>query len=124
MFECGGTSYVYLIYGVHNCFNVVTGRRGQAEAVLIRALEPLDALATDTSIASGPGKLSRALHITRQHSGVDLVADGELCVARGRRISADRIQSGPRIGVGYAGDWAGEPMRFWLHDHPAVSKAR
>jgi DNA-3-methyladenine glycosylase len=109
---------------MYNCFNIVTGRKGRAEAVLVRALEPLDEIATDLSVASGPGKLTRALDITREHSGVDLIDHAQLAIARGRRIGADRIKTGPRVGIAYAGQWASKPMRFWIDDHPAVSKAR
>lgn len=124
MFGPGGLTYVYLCYGVYDLFNVVTGRPGQPQAVLVRALEPLRGLDRDMKLASGPGKLTRALRLSRRHSGVDLTDGGDLTIHPGRRVSAGRIRRGPRVGIDYAGEWAGEPLRFWIDRHPAVSRAR
>jgi DNA-3-methyladenine glycosylase len=120
MFGPGGTSYVYLCYGVHEMFNVVTGVDGVAGAVLIRALAPLVGW-EDDDVARGPGKLTKALGLDRRHDRLPL--DGEtLFVATCRRPR--RIAVGPRIGVDYAGAWAAEPLRFWWRDHPSVSACR
>jgi DNA-3-methyladenine glycosylase len=118
MFGPGGVSYVYLCYGIHEMFNIVTGPDGHGEAVLIRAIAPLAGLPDDDAIGRGPGKVTSALRIDRSHDRRDL-ARGTLFVAR--CVKPPRIARGPRIGVAYAGDWAARPLRFWWRDHPAVS---
>jgi len=124
MFGPGGVAYVYLIYGMYDMFNVVTGPPGRAQAVLVRALEPARGIDGGAAAARGPGKLTRALGISRHHNGTDLVRSPELFVAAGARVGAERIACGPRIGVDYAGDWARAPLRFWLDGHPSVSRPR
>jgi DNA-3-methyladenine glycosylase len=107
MYGPPGRAYVYLIYGMYDCFNVVTEPRGRAAAVLIRALEPGPEI---TARTDGPGRLCRALGITRAHNGAPLT--------RGRLRIADRggpmppVVATPRIGVDYAGKWAARPYRF------------
>jgi len=125
MFGPGGVAYVYLIYGMYDMFNIVTGPAGRAEAVLVRAVEPARGVGGGTAAARGPGKLTRALGISRRHNGTDLVRSADLFVAAGGpRVPAERIACGPRIGIDYAGDWAAAPLRFWIDGHPAVSRAR
>lgn len=125
MFGPGGVAYVYLIYGMYDMFNVVTGPEGRAQAVLVRALEPARGLNGDPTAARGPGKLTRALGISRRHNGTDLVRSGDLYVAAGgARVARERIACGPRIGVDYAGEWARAPLRFWIDGHPSVSRSR
>jgi DNA-3-methyladenine glycosylase len=124
MFGPGGVAYVYLIYGMYDMFNVVTGPDGRAEAVLVRALEPARGLTGGAAAARGPGKLTRALGISRRHNGTDLVRSDDLFLAGGARVAPERIACGPRIGVDYAGDWAAAPLRFWIEGHPAVSRSR
>lgn len=119
MFGPGGVTYVYLCYGIHQMFNIVTGPAGSGQAVLIRAIAPIAGLPDDDSIGRGPGKVTRALRIDRRHDRKDL-ARGALYVARYRR--PPRIARGPRIGVAYAGAWADRPLRFWWPDHPSVSR--
>ena len=121
MFGPGGVAYVYLCYGIHEMFNVVTGVEGAASAVLVRAAAPLAGLPDDPAVARGPGKLTRALGIDRRHDGVSLTG-GALFVARWRRIAAGAVAIGPRVGVDYAGAWAAAPLRFTLASHPAVSR--
>jgi DNA-3-methyladenine glycosylase len=121
MFGPGGVAYVYLCYGIHDMFNIVTGPPGSGEAVLVRAIAPLVGLPDDASLGRGPGKVTRALSLDRRQDRRDLACGG-LFVARWRRPTA--IAHGPRIGVAYAGDWATAPLRFWWRDHPAVSRAR
>jgi DNA-3-methyladenine glycosylase len=107
---------------MYDLFNVVTGRQGQPQAVLIRALEPLSGMLNDMATARGPGKLTRALALDRRHSGRDLTRPATaLRILPGRRIQADAIATGGRIGVDYAGEWANAPLRFWIAGHPAVS---
>jgi DNA-3-methyladenine glycosylase len=119
MFGPGGVSYVYLCYGVHEMFNVVTGPAGHGEAVLVRAIAPLAGLPDgDDAIGRGPGKVTRALLLDRRHDRRDL-ARGGLYIAR--HVRAPEIARGPRIGVDYAGEWAAAPLRFWWRDHPSVS---
>jgi DNA-3-methyladenine glycosylase len=121
MFGPAGRSYVYLCYGVHEMFNIVTGPDGDGQAVLIRAIAPLAGLADDPAIGRGPGKVTRALAIDRRHDRRDL-ARGALYVAE--HAVPPRIASGPRIGVDYAGAWAKRRLRFWWRDHAAVSAVR
>lgn len=119
MFGPGGFSYVYLCYGIHEMFNIVTGREGEGEAVLIRAIAPLVGLPDDPSVGRGPGKVTKALALDRRHDRKDL-AKGSLYVAAHARPPA--LAEGPRIGVDYAGEWTKQPLRFWWKDHPAVSR--
>ena len=119
MFGPGGVSYVYLCYGIHEMFNIVTGGEGVGQAVLIRAIAPWLGLPDDAAIGRGPGKVTRALAIDRRHDRRDL-ATGDLFVAAA--VAPPRIARGPRIGVAYAGAWAERPLRFWWRDHPAVSQ--
>jgi DNA-3-methyladenine glycosylase len=121
MFGPGGVSYVYLCYGIHQLFNVVTGPDGHGEAVLVRAIAPLAGLPDDPAVGRGPGKVTRALGLDRRHDRRDL-ARGALFLARYRR--APEIAIGPRIGVDYAREWAGAPLRFWWDGHPSVTRAR
>jgi len=118
MFGPAGVSYVYLCYGIHDMFNIVTGPDGHGQAVLVRAIAPLAGLPDDPAVGRGPGKVTRALGLDRRHDRRDL-ARGALFVARFRRAAA--IAVGPRIGVDYAREWAAAPLRFWWDGHVAVS---
>lgn len=120
MFGHPGHAYVYLIYGMYDCFNVVTEREGHASAVLIRALSPLEGCLGKTD---GPGKLCRALHITRAQNRADLTdPESPLRIEEGTPVSPRKIARGPRIGVDYAGEWAHQPLRFWIAADPHVSR--
>ncbi|KAB0612957.1 DNA-3-methyladenine glycosylase [Castellaniella defragrans] len=119
MFGPPGHAYVYLIYGMHHCMNVVTGPEGSGTAVLLRALAPVLGLDASTS---GPGRLCRAMGVTRDHYGIDLCGD-TLWLARDDAPPPAEIAAGPRIGVDYAGEWAAKPLRFFVPGHPAVSRA-
>ena len=121
MFGPGGVSYVYLCYGIHQMFNIVTGPEGEGQAVLIRAIAPLVGLPDDPSIGRGPGKVTTALKLDRRHDRKDL-AKGQLYVAA--YATPPRLAQGPRIGVDYAGAWAKKPLRFWWRDHPSVSRVK
>ncbi len=119
MFGPPGFAYVYLIYGVHHCLNVVTGAVGHASAVLFRAIEPLLDIEGSTN---GPGRLCRALGIDRTLNGHDFVSP-DLFLALGDSETKPRsIVARPRIGVDYAGAWAEKPLRFYLAGNPFVSK--
>jgi len=114
MFGPPGRSYVYLVYGVHHCMNVVTGPEGFPAAVLLRSAEPLENLLHSTR---GPGNLCRALAIRREsHSGLDL--GGPVLWVEEGPGPPGRIVRTPRIGVGYAGGWADRPWRFVLAGSP------
>ena len=122
MFGPGGVSYVYLCYGVHEMFNIVTSVDGDPGAVLVRAVAPLVGLPDDAAVGRGPGKVTRALGLSRAQHGLALDGDA-LFVARWTRVAPVRVVRGPRVGVDYAGPWAAEPLRFTIDGHPAVSRA-
>ena len=121
MFGPPGKAYVYLVYGMHHCFNVVAGAENVAAAVLIRGLEPLEGL-NPIQRTDGPGRLCRALEITRADNGVDLRVDPRLFIEEGFPVPGLRVARGPRIGVAYAGSWAEKPYRFWIRNNPYVSQ--
>jgi DNA-3-methyladenine glycosylase len=134
MFADGGVSYVYLCYGIHHLFNVVTNFRDTPHAVLIRAIQPVDGIKTmlvrrnieplidnirlvsegKKKITGGPGTLSQALGIRTEHSGLDLTGNTIWIEDRGVKPKNNQIISGPRIGVAYAEDHALWPYRFIL----------
>lgn len=113
-----GRAYVYLIYGMYHCFNVVTDYDGYPSAVLVRAVEPIEGI---TSRTDGPGRLCRAMEITLAQNRADLQSD-ELHVLEAPQLSKRKLQRGPRIGVDYSGEWAVEPFRLWERDNPHVSR--
>jgi DNA-3-methyladenine glycosylase len=118
MYADGGHLYVFLVYGMHFCANVVTRREGIAEAVLLRAAEGGES--APARLLSGPGKLCAALGITTRDSGRDLIG-GDIRILLGSRRRR-RIAISPRIGVDYAGDAAAWPLRFADRDSRAVSR--
>jgi len=142
MYSAPGTAYVYFTYGMHFCMNVVCGREGQPLAVLLRALEPLAGIEAmrqrrsvhpgksaravrppaDRHITSGPARLCQAMHIDRALNGEDLVRSQRLYIAEyaGPR-HAGRVVRGPRIGIGYAGEWVDRPLRFYFEESEHVS---
>ncbi|XXF77186.1 DNA-3-methyladenine glycosylase [Myxococcaceae bacterium GXIMD 01537] len=115
-----GRSYVYLIYGMYHCFNVVTDETGVGAAVLVRAVEPLEGLAPEAR-TDGPGRLCRALGLTRAHNALELQS-GALYLTAGTPVPESQVARGPRIGVDYAGAWAREPFRLWVRDSQHVSR--
>jgi len=120
MFGDAGHAYVYLIYGMYDCFNVVTEPEGYAAAVLVRGVAPIEGCEGATD---GPGKLCRAMSLTRAHNRLDLVGD-RLFIEEGTKPPRRRIASSARIGVEYAGEWANKPLRFFIDGDPFVSRAR
>lgn len=130
MFGPPGHLYVYLIYGLHHCLNVVAGPGHKPEAVLIRALELDEGVALarlrrgprapDARLASGPGNVGRALGVDRRLNGVDLVS-GPVWI-EARRGPAPRLRRGPRVGVAYAGAWAERPLRLSIAEDRHVSR--
>ncbi len=104
MFQRGGYAYVYIIYGIHHCLNLTTGKEGYPSAVLIRALDYPD--------AGGPGKLCREFKITKQkHNGINLIGNVLWLEDGGLR---PKVCSGKRIGINYAGKCALWPWRFYI----------
>ena len=123
MFGPPGYAYVYLIYGVHHCLNIVTEREGYPAAVLIRALEPIAPDAARTPlIPNGPGKVCRYLGVDRTFNGLDLCGSVLYVEDRGEAIAPEHIVAAPRIGVEYAGPWSEKPWRFYIHGNPFVSR--
>jgi DNA-3-methyladenine glycosylase len=118
MFGPPGHAYVYMIYGMYFCLNVVTEREGHASAVLLRALEPLEHL---EGRSKGPGLLCKAMHIDKRQNGLDLLGD-ELFVAAPAQAPRIRIVKRPRIGVDYARHWARRLLRFYIKGNAYVSR--
>ena len=119
MYADGGHLYVFLVYGMHHCANVVTRRQGVGQAVLLRAAEGPEG--APPRLLSGPGKLCAGLGITVAASGLDLAGGGRIRVFRPKRAARPRTGVSPRIGVDYAGEAAAWPLRFFDRDSPAVS---
>ncbi len=154
MFGPPGFAYVYLVYGMYDCLNVVTGPAGGAAALLIRAVEPIEGLAImradrawigaarrrsamdetarlarvpDGRLASGPGLVGAAFGLDRGWTGTDLCDDGSALRLEGPAgtIGPDEIVATPRIGVAYAGEpWVSLPWRLAIRDHRSVSGPR
>lgn len=130
MFGAGGHAYVYLCYGVHHLFNVVTNVPGKAEAVLIRALQPLKGepvmmtrmkAFNQSRITSGPGKLTKALGIDRTFNGANL-RTSELWIEMGEKLPLKSIVATTRIGIDYAGKDARLPWRFYWRGNEWISR--
>ncbi len=126
MFGPAGHAYVYLVYGMHHCLNVVTGPEGYPAAVLIRALalDPQDGdeAGQAARAAAGPGRLTRWLGVARAQNGADLCdRSGPLWIEASGPPAPKAIVTGPRIGVDYAGRWAARLWRFGIAGHPALS---
>lgn len=132
MYGRGGNAYVYLCYGIHHLFNVVTNSEGLADAILIRAIEPLSGLDVmmerrkksklDKTLSSGPGTLSVALGIkTKLHYGLDLLGE-TIWIEDAPAVSKEDIVVSTRIGVDYAEEDALKPWRFYIRDSKWVSK--
>lgn len=116
LFGPPGHAYVYFIYGMHECLNLVAEPDGKPGCVLIRALEPLGGIKGRTD---GPGRLTRAMSITRRHNGADVTC-GELTVRQGPRRRF-RVGVSPRVGIRHCADW---PLRFYIEGSPFASRLR
>lgn len=131
MFGPAGVSYVYLCYGIHHLFNVVCNVKDKPDAVLIRGIEPVEGInemlqrlkkeKSDSSIGRGPGNVSKALGISTQHTGLHLQSK-EIWLAEDNTSASFTILTSPRIGVDYAAEHAKWLYRFFIQDHPQVSK--
>ncbi len=136
MFLSGGHTYVYLIYGIHHCLNIVTGSLNKPQGVLLRAVEPLD----DHSFAfikknrqilskklmdltNGPGKLCQALKIDKAFNQYNLIKGQDLFLEEGIDNQEDTIVCGPRINIPYAEEYIHVPWRFFIQGNPYVSVA-
>lgn len=119
LFGVPGHAYVFLIYGMHDCMNVVCKDDGSGHAVLLRAVEPTRGFVEDVR-GDGPGRLAKIMQIARMHDGLDVCAGGALgFLPRDRR---PKVGVSARVGVGYAGSWAEKPWRFFDAASPRVSK--
>jgi len=117
MFGPPGHAYVYLIYGMYHCMNVVTEPAGKGAAILLRAIEPLQNI---NQRSRGPGLLCQALQITRDLNGEDLLGNTLFLATDGH--VPNKIVKRPRIGVDYAGNWAKRHLRFYLKNNSFVSR--
>jgi len=132
MYGAAGHAYIYFCYGIHHLINVVTHSPGVPHAVLLRALEPLEGIdimlerrnkaKLDNTLTRGPGSLCQAMNIHTSQSGESLSGNQIWIEDRGIRIAKNRIMTGARIGVAYAGEDALLPYRFWVKDNPYVSR--
>lgn len=129
MFQGGGLAYVYLIYGVHNCFNVTSGPPGSGEAVLVRAVRPLEGMELMRrnrgvrglkNLCSGPGKLCQAFGINRRHNGASLL-DGEIKLLVPIKEESLDVAAGRRVGISRALELK---RRFTLRDSDWLSRGR
>ena len=118
MFGPPGHAYVYFIYGMHHCMNVVTEREGQGAAVLLRALEPVKNIAGRTC---GPGLLCRAMGIDKRLNAHDLLSH-DFFIAGTQATASFNIVKAPRVGVAYAGRWAKRHLRFYIKGNLFVSR--
>ncbi len=131
MYAKGGVSYVYICYGMHHLFNVVMNEKDIPDAVLIRAVEPVSSIehmlirtgknAADFTLTKGPGNVSRALGISKIHSGISLTGKEIFIADDGFSYEADLITSSKRIGVDGAGEDALLPYRFYVKGNKYVS---
>jgi DNA-3-methyladenine glycosylase len=110
---------VYLVYGMHHCFNAVTETDGYPGAVLVRAIEPLE----NADHGAGPALVCRGLKIDRTCNGLDLTSSS-LFLEPAEIVPDAHVRVGPRIGVDYAGAWAAHPWRFWVADSAFLSRKR
>lgn len=128
----GGISYVYLCYGIHYLFNVVTNKNEIPHAILIRAVEPVEGIdvmltrrnkiKVEPSLSCGPGAMSQALGINKSHNNLDLLGDVIWIEDHGIQIAGKDILKGPRIGVDYAAEYAKKPWRFGIKGNKWVSR--
>jgi DNA-3-methyladenine glycosylase len=132
MFMQGGIAYVYLCYGIHEMFNVVTSVEGQPHAILIRAIQPTEGIEEmlfrrsmeklKPNITQGPGSVARALGISRVINAISLQSDTLWLEDRGLTFKNEEIAAVSRVGVAYAGEDALLPYRFYVKGNPYVSK--
>ncbi|HVW94927.1 MAG TPA: DNA-3-methyladenine glycosylase [Mucilaginibacter sp.] len=132
MFQQGGIAYVYLCYGIHEMFNIVTNNEGIPHAILVRAIHPTNGIDVmlerrkmnvfKSNITSGPGSVAKALGISRAVNAFSLQSNTIWIEDKGMKFGDDQVAAVPRIGVDYAGEDALLPYRFYLKGDPYVSK--
>ncbi|HNW83560.1 MAG TPA: DNA-3-methyladenine glycosylase [bacterium] len=132
MFMPGGHAYIYLIYGLNHCLNIVTEKSDVPHAVLIRAVEPVEGLdlikknrpliKNIYDFTNGPGKLTKALNIDMNLNGYDIIKGTELYIENNPEISEISIVKTKRVNIDYAGEFKDKPWRFYIKDNPFVSK--
>jgi len=131
MYGAGGTSYIYICYGIHQMLNIVTNEKNIPDAVLVRALEPMEGIPAmlertgkkqlDNTITKGPGNVGKALGLFKHHSGINLMDDTIGLYQDQFELKEELIGSSKRIGVDYAGEDALLPYRFFIKGNPYVS---
>jgi DNA-3-methyladenine glycosylase len=131
MYDEAGTIYTYFIYGMHVCFNIVSGPVNKPEAILIRALQPIEGIEemkerrvrakTEIQLTNGPGKLSKAMGFTLTDNGKKMNEEN-IRIEEGIELGVHEISSGPRIGIQYAEEAVHYPYRFWIKNNPYVSR--
>ena len=131
MYADAGTAYVYICYGIHQMFNIVTNEKEIPDAVLIRGVEPLEGIVAmlartgkhkaDETLTKGPGNVGKALGIYKIHSGISLLDDAIYLASDNYKINKKQIGNSKRIGVGYAGVDALLPYRFYVKGNKYVS---
>ena len=134
MYLSGGCAYIYLCYGIHHLFNIVTAPAGVPHAILLRGGEPLEGIDIMLQrrkmdrlayrMTAGPGTVAQALGLTTKLDGQSLQGPNIWVEDRGIQITPEQIKAGPRIGVDYAEDHAQWPYRLWLKESPWVSRPR
>ncbi|RIJ36735.1 DNA-3-methyladenine glycosylase [Pontibacter oryzae] len=134
MYAEGGVAYVYLVYGMHHLFNIITNQQGSADAVLVRAIEPEVGIEEmqlrrnmqqlKPNLTAGPGVLSQALGINKKLYGTDLTGSTIWLEDKNVVLPPESIAAGPRIGIDYAGEDALLPWRFWVKESKWVSRKR
>ena len=131
LYKEAGTVYVYLIYGMYHCVNIVTEKKDFPSAVLLRAVEPAEGIEVmkkrrktekETALCSGPGKLCQAFGITRGMNGEMIAGDALWIEDRGVRVRGNDVMEATRVAVDYAGPCADHPWRFYIKDSPFVSR--
>lgn len=134
MWETPGHAYLYLVYGMYWLLNIACEPAGQPAAVLIRAIEPVEGLATmqlhrgarpERFLTNGPGRLTIALSINGDMNRTDMtITDGGLWIEQAHTVADTQIETGPRIGLGknVPEPWLSKPWRWWLKGNPFVSK--
>lgn len=131
MYGAGGTSYIYICYGIHQMLNIVTNEKNIPDAVLVRALEPMEGIAAmlvrtgknqlDNTLTKGPGNVGKALGLFKHHSGINLMDDTIGLYKDRFELKEEQVGLSKRIGVDYAGEDALLPYRFFIKGNPYVS---
>ncbi len=132
MYNEGGISYVYLCYGIHNLFNIITNKEDYPDAVLIRSIKPVDGISAmmkrrgidlqSSKLTAGPGRISQALGISLRHNGLNLEPESGIWLEDNKeQITDSHVMSSKRIGISYAEEHADLPWRFYLKDSEWVS---